>query len=112
VLLDGYDVRTDPHTSAWEALHHLIRTLERDGITPAGDFLRDALHRSDGAVESDLVKELAGLLFSVAEKNGWTQDAIRFNNVATSWPDILRVARETRSGLEAQRAFELDEGDD
>ena len=28
------------HTSNWEVLHHLIRVLERDGIAPAGDFLR------------------------------------------------------------------------
>ena len=42
-----YDVLRDSHTSNWEALHHLIRVLERDGIAPAGDFLQAALARPD-----------------------------------------------------------------
>ena len=84
-----YDVLADDHTSAWEALHHTIKVLERDGIAPAGGFLRDATSRPDGAVDLDLVKELAFLLFSLAEKNGWTKDALSFNALATSWPDII-----------------------
>lgn len=68
-----YDVLADPHTSNWEALHHLIKLLEGGGITPAGDFLRTALSRPDGAIDTDLVKELAHLLFRVAEANGWTR---------------------------------------
>ena len=45
--------------------------------------------RPDGAIDAELVKELAFLLFSIAEKNGWTQDALAFNTVATAWPDIV-----------------------
>ena len=32
-----YDVPKDAHTSNWEALHRLVKVLERDGIAPAGD---------------------------------------------------------------------------
>lgn len=105
-----YDVIADDHTSAWEALHHLIKVLDRDGIAPAGDFLRDALSRSDHAVDADLVKELAFLLFSLAEKNSWTKDAISFNVVVTSWPDLREVARQAAPtpGSE-QAALEFDE---
>ncbi len=87
-----YDVLKDDHTSAWEALHHTIRIQERTGIPAAGGFLQAASQRSDGAVDLDLVKELAYLAFQVAEKNGWTKDAISFNGVATSWSDLLGVA--------------------
>ncbi len=51
-----YDVLKDNHTSNWEALHHLIKVLERDGIAPAGDFLHAALGRPDSAVDADLVQ--------------------------------------------------------
>jgi putative DNA methylase len=107
-----YDVVADLSTSNWEALHHLIRTLERDGISPAGDFLQSALSRTDRAVDADLVKELAHLLYRVAEGNGWTKDALSFNNLVTSWPDILDVARENGGGqgsLPSQGAFDFDE---
>jgi putative DNA methylase len=109
----NYEVLKDDHTSAWEGLHHLIKVLERDGVASAGGFLRDATERADRAVDPDLVKELAFLLFSLAEKNGWTKDAMRFNTLATSWPDILDVARRTpaRAGSE-QGALDFSERDE
>lgn len=92
-LPDDYDVTTDQHASAWEALQHTIRIQETKGIPAAGAFLHDASRRSDGAVDLDLVKELAYLLFQVAEKNGWTKDAISFNGIATSWSELLDSGR-------------------
>lgn len=103
-----YDVLRDSHTSNWEALHHLIRVLERDGIAPAGEFLQAALARQDGAVDADLVKELAHLLFRIAEGNGWTKDALSFNNLVTSWPEILEVARSKPTPVEKQFALDFD----
>ncbi|SMG58320.1 putative DNA methylase [Rhodococcus rhodochrous J3] len=102
----------DLHISNWEALHHVIKVLERDGIVPAGDFLQDALSRPDGAVDPDLVKELAHLLFRIAEGNGWTKDALSFNTLVTSWPEILEVARNVQKPAAEQSAFDFDEGDD
>jgi putative DNA methylase len=106
-----YDVLADPHTSNWEALHHLINLLEGDGITPAGDFLRTALSRPDGAIDSDLVKELAHLLFRVAEANGWTKDALSFNSLVTSWPEIIDAARSETPTI-SQSSFDFEEDAD
>ena len=107
-----YDVLADSHTSTWEALHHLIKVLERDGIAPAGDFLPAALSRPDGAVDADLVKELAHLLFRIAEKNGWTKDAL----ASTAWSPAGRrsstwLAREAAPAPVEQGAFDFDEED-
>lgn len=107
-----YDVLKDSHTSNWEALHHLIKVLEQDGIAPAGDFLQAALSRPDRAVDADLVKELAHLLFRIAEGNAWVKDALSFNNLVTSWPEILEVARSAKKPDLEQGAFDFDEGDD
>ncbi|MFI1240692.1 DUF1156 domain-containing protein [Nocardia salmonicida] len=108
----GNDVLKDLHTSNWEALHHLIKVLERDGLESAGDFLRAALARVDGAVNADLLKELAHLLFRIAEGNGWTKDALGFNTLVASWPEILDVARSVRKPVASQVALDFDEGDD
>jgi putative DNA methylase len=109
-LPEEYDVLKDSHTSNWEALHHLIKIVERDGVAPAGGFLQAALSRPDGAVDVDLVKELAHLLFRVAEGNGWTKDALSFNNLVTSSPEILDVARAVKKPVQEQGAFNF--GDD
>lgn len=111
-LETGYDVVADPHVSNWEALHHLIKTLDAEGINPAGEFLRAALSRPDGAVDPDLAKELAHLLFRIAESNGWTKDALSFNTLVTSWPEILDVARTQQAPANAQGLFDYTEEQD
>jgi len=104
----NYDVSKDSHTSTWEALHHLIKVLEREGIVPAGDFLKVALSRPDGAVDADLIKELAHLLFRIAEGNGATKDALSFNAVVTSWPETVNVSRTPTRPVETQGALDFD----
>ncbi|PQP39974.1 DUF1156 domain-containing protein [Mycolicibacterium austroafricanum] len=111
-LKSDYDVVTDLHCSIWEALHHIIRVLEHEGIGPASDFIRSAANRSDGAIDANLVTELAHLLFRVAESNGWTKDALSFNTLVTSWPEISDAARADSSAGSSQSAFDFDEGDD
>jgi putative DNA methylase len=109
-LDEHYDAVKDAHTSNWEALHHLIRVLDGQGLAQAGEFLRAALSRADGAVDADLVKELAHLLFRVAEGNGWTKDALAFNTLVTSWPEILEAARAVKTvPREAQVALDFGE---
>ncbi|MEJ7786869.1 MAG: DUF1156 domain-containing protein [Solirubrobacteraceae bacterium] len=106
---EDYDVLTDDRVGAWEVLHHLIAILERDGLPVAGSFLARAQERPDGAIDVELVKELAFLVFSIAEKNGWTRDALAFNTVATAWPDVVQAARSVKPGDGGQAAFEFEE---
>lgn len=110
-LDESYDIASDLHISNWEVLQHLIRVLEANGISAAGIFLRDALARTDTHIESDLLKELAHLLYRVAEGDGRTNDAISFNNLVTSWPDILAaslVAAPTETQSEMSLEFDED----
>ena len=106
---EGYDVLADDRVGAWEVLHHLIAFLERDGLPVAGAFLASAQERQDGAIDVELVKELSFLLFAIAEKNGWTQDALAFNTVATAWPDVVQAARSVQPGTGEQAAFDFEE---
>ncbi len=108
-LPTAYDVLREDHTSAWEALHRLLRVLDADGVSAAGAFLATAVSRVDGAVDGDLVKELGHLLFRVAEDNGWTKDALAFNTVVTSWPDILDASRAEATPIDTQTAFTFDD---
>lgn len=107
-LPEDYDVLTDDSVSEWEVLHHLIGILDRDGIAAAGKFIAEVRAREEGLVDLDLVKELAYMLFADAEANGFTQDAIAFNTVATSWPEILDASRsEAISATGQQTSLEI-----
>lgn len=104
-----YDPVLDEQISAWEVLHHMIAALEREGIAVAGRLLAAAGSRTEGPVDADHVKELAFLLFSLAEKNGWTQDALAFNTLATSWPEIVDAARDGSGSQIEQASFDFED---
>ena len=101
---------SDQHVSTWEVLHHLLRALDADGIAGAGAFLQSALARSAGDVDEDLVKELAHLLYRVAEQKAWTKEAIAFNNLVTSWADITAMVGDPIPAS-TQDAFTFEEDD-
>lgn len=102
-LEEDYDAAADDQISAWEVLHHILATVGREGIGAAASHMAAAEGRADDPVDTDLVKELAFLLFSIAEKSGRTKDALAFNELATSWPDIVDAMREG-SGSQDQQA--------
>lgn len=107
-LSEDYDVLTDDSVSEWEVLHHLIAQLDRGGLAAAGKFVSEVRAREEGTINLDLVKELAYMLFADAEANGFTQDAIAFNTVATSWPEIIDASHsEVVTGTGTQTSLEL-----
>ena len=64
-------------------------------------------------MDLDDVQELAYLLYSIAEKKGWAETALLFNNLGTSWTDLEDASRKAgaRSGA-GQGAFTLEFGSD
>lgn len=107
-LPEDYDPSLDDSISTWEVLVHMINALEVEGIASAASILDAANKRAEDAIEPELVKELAFLLFSLAEKNSWTEDALGFNKLATSWPDILAAIESGDSTPEVQGELEVD----
>lgn len=83
-----YDPATDPSISSWEVVMHLTRVLAIDGI-PAASAL---LAKAPGSIERDLCKELAFLLFTVAETRKQTKLAVDFNALGTAWNEIAAGA--------------------
>ncbi|MGV0906270.1 DUF1156 domain-containing protein [Mycobacterium novum] len=83
-LGDDYDPATDSSISEWETVMHLTRVLTAKGI-PAASAL---LARVPASVDRDLCKELAFLLFSIAEGRKRTKIAVEFNALGTAWNEI------------------------
>jgi len=44
--------------------------------------------------EGNSARELAYLLFNICERKRRTQEALPYNALVQSWPEILRLARE------------------
>ncbi|MBJ7608108.1 MAG: DUF1156 domain-containing protein [Candidatus Dormibacteraeota bacterium] len=84
--LDGEWDRGDVQASVWALAQHLIRTLDADGEEVAADLLA----RASGLAEP--ARDLAYRLFVSSERRGWAADALAFNSLVTSWPEITRLA--------------------
>jgi putative DNA methylase len=90
-LAAGYDPRADDHITLWEVVVHLAKALDEQGLDSAGLLMARAAAR----IDLDAAKELAYLLFSVAERKRWSGVAQLFNMLAASWADVLDAARRT-----------------
>jgi putative DNA methylase len=108
-LPDFYDPREDERTSEWEICLHLAKALEIRGAADAAALMAAA--RGVPTVDLDDVKELAYLLYSIAEKKGWAETALLFNNLGTSWTDLEDASRKA-GALAPQGQFTLDFGSD
>jgi putative DNA methylase len=83
-----WDPEDDRHTNEWEMLHHLIRVLEHAGESAAAQLV--AKYRA----KAEVVREMAYRLYTLCERKKRAQEAISYNTLVQSWPEIMRLAHE------------------
>ena len=69
-------------------VHHLIRALEAGGEGAAA-----ALVAKLGA-KAEIARELAYRLYTLCERKKRAAEALAYNGLVQSWPEITRLARE------------------
>ncbi len=87
-LATDWDPTTDTRLTAWEIVHHLVRVLASGGEGAAA-----ALVTKLGA-KAEIARELAYRLYTVCERKKRAAEAIAYNGLVQSWPEIVRLARE------------------
>lgn len=83
---------TDTRLTTWETVHHLIRALESGGEGAAA-----ALVAPLGA-KAETARELCYRLYTLCERKKRAAEALSYNGLVQSWPEITRLAREPRTG--------------
>jgi putative DNA methylase len=109
-LPEGYNPAIDDRTSEWEICLHLAKRLQDQGADAAARLIAAA--RNAAAVDLDDVKELAYLLYSIAEKKGWAETALLFNNLGTSWTDLEDASRKMTGPVQTQGQLTMEYGND
>jgi putative DNA methylase len=87
-LSDRWDPATEPRLNAWEIVHQLVRALEVGGESAAA-----ALVAKVGA-KAETARELAYRLYTICERKKRATEALSYNALVQSWPEIGRLARE------------------
>ena len=83
-----WDPATDLRLTAWEVVHQLIRVLGTGGERAAA-----ALLQALGA-KAEIARELAYRLYTLCERKKRAQEALSYNALVQSWPEIARLAHE------------------
>lgn len=83
-----WDPATDSRVTAWEVVHHLIRVLEAGGEGAAA-----VLVAKIGA-KAETARELAYRLYTLCERKKRAAEALSYNGLVQSWPEIVRLAKE------------------
>jgi putative DNA methylase len=88
----AHDPSATDNLTLWGVVLHLAKELNESGLDSAGRLLSSA----ETWIDVDAAKELAYLLFAVAERRGWSDTAGLFNVLAASWSDVMDAARRQR----------------
>ncbi len=83
-----WDPRADKRVTVWEMVHHLVRVLNAGGESAAAELLAKM------GASRDVARELCYRLYSICERARRSQDALAYNALVQSWPEIARLAQE------------------
>ena len=83
-----WDPATDPRLTAWEIVHQLIRVLASGGEDAAAGLVAKL------GAKAEIARELAYRLYTLCERKKRAAEALAYNGLVQSWPEIARLARE------------------
>ncbi len=84
-----WDPSTDTRLTAWEMVHQLIRALESGGEGAAARLVGRL------GAKAEIARELCYRLYTLCERKKRAAEALSYNGLVQSWPEITRLARET-----------------
>ncbi|MCF7823047.1 MAG: DUF1156 domain-containing protein [Candidatus Marinimicrobia bacterium] len=88
-LPTDWDPQKDNRLTEWEIVHHLIRLLAISEAEAA------AIVAKLGSV-AEAARELAYRLYNLAERKKRSQEALQYNMLVQSWPELIRLAQGIR----------------
>jgi putative DNA methylase len=97
-LPDDWEPSSDPRLTAWQKVHQLIRALEVGGERAAGSLVAKL------GSKAEIARELAYRLYTIAERKKRSAEALVYNGLVQSWPEISRLARAEAAPAEPVQA--------
>lgn len=93
-LPDDWNPTTDNRLTNWEMVHHLIRVLEAGGEGAAAEIVAKL------GAKAEVARELCYRLYTLCERKKRSAEALSYNALVQSWPEITRLARSEESTVQ------------
>jgi putative DNA methylase len=97
----GWDPTTDLRLTNWEMVHHMIRLLESGGESAAAEIAAKLGSKAETA------RELCYRLYTLCERKKRAAEALSYNALVQSWPEIMRLAKERAAAVSEPMQQEL-----
>ena len=91
-LPEDWDPQTDLRLPTWEVAHHLVRVLETGGEGAAAELVNRL------GSKAEVARELCYRLYTLCERKQRAAEALWYNILVQSWPEITRLARTSVTG--------------
>ncbi len=95
-----WDPTADTRLTVWEIVHHLVRVLEQ-GELSAAELLTKL------GAQADIARELAYRLYAICERKKRAAEALAYNGLVQSWPEMLALRNEASHSVTQQVQMEL-----
>jgi putative DNA methylase len=82
-----WDPTKESRLTVWEVVHHLIRVLAVGGESAAAGMVAKL------GSKAEVARELAYRLYVLCERKKLAAEALAYNALVQSWPEITRLAR-------------------
>lgn len=83
-----WDPTTDKRLPIWEACHQMIRRLNNQGESAAGELLAKMPEKGEP------IRQLAYHLYTLCERKKWAEEARAYNELIGSWHVIVSASHE------------------
>ncbi|MCY4533097.1 MAG: DUF1156 domain-containing protein [Gammaproteobacteria bacterium] len=83
-----WDPTQDNRTPIWEACHQMIRRLNKQGESAAGELLAKMPEKGES------IRQLAYHLYTLCERKKWAEEARAYNELIGSWHAIVAASHE------------------
>ena len=87
-LADGWTPEGDSRLTVWETVHQLVRAHDQQGEDKAAELVAKL------GSWAEPVRELAYRLYRICDLKNRSQEALGYNALVQSWPEIARLARD------------------
>ena len=95
-LPEDWDPASETRLTHWETVHQLVRSLESGGESAAAALIAKLGSKAETA------RELAYRLYTICERKKRASEALAYNGLVQSWPQIMRIAQEGAKAAPAQ----------
>ena len=79
---------SDTRLIVWEAVHHLVRVHDKEGEDAAASLM------SKLGPNAEAARDLAYRLYRICDRKNRSQEAIGYNALVQSWPEVARLAQQ------------------